>query len=118
MREKREAKKAILDKTSASNMLRVVPRHEGFHFYKGPGDDTGKVAMSLVDFADKARSVDIRSVNFHFTRQDFEKWIRNVLGDVELSRRVGRIRKESHGEKLRNEIIQTVKNRIEELKSI
>jgi len=117
MSEKHEVKKALLDKATASKILRVVPRHEGFHFYKGPGDDTGKVAVSLVDFADKIRSVDIRSINFHFTRQDFEKWMRNVLGDVELSRRISKIKRDSHGEKLRSEIIQTVKSRIEELRS-
>jgi len=62
------------------------------------------------------RVVDIRSVNFHFKRQDFEKWIRDVIGDAELSRRISRIRKEAHGEKLRNEIIQIMKGRLEELK--
>ena len=96
--------------------MRTVPRHEGFQFFRGPRESTGKIATSLADFAEKLRSVDIRSVNYHFKRQDFEKWIRDVIGDAELSRRLGRISREAHGEKLRKEIIQIAKARLGELK--
>ena len=117
MSKKRIIKKTTLDKATATKISRVIPRHEGFHFYKRQGDQTGKVAISLMDFAEKIRSVDIRSINFHFERQDFEKWIRTTVGDVELARRLSRIRKDSHGEQLRNNILQTVRTRIEELKN-
>lgn len=118
MMRKYEIKKTVLDKTTVSKILRTVPSHEGFHFFKALGDPTGKVATSLSDFAEKLRIVDIRSVNFHFPRQDFEKWLRDVIGDAELSMRIGRIRKDTHGERLRSEIIQTVKARIDELKGM
>jgi len=118
MAKKPEVKKKVLDKTTISRIVRMVPRHEGFQFFRRLGDSTEKVAISLTDFVEKMRSVDIRSVNFHFKRQDFEKWIRDVIGDAELSRRISRIRKEAHGEKLRNEIIQIVKGRLEELKEM
>lgn len=116
MAKKLETKKPVLDRATISKILRMVPRNEGFHFFRGLGDSTMKVATSLADFFEKMRTVDIRSVNFHFKRQDFEKWIRDVIGDAELSRRISRIRKEAHGEKLRNEIIQIIKARLEELK--
>jgi len=118
MAKKPEVKKKVLDKTTISKIVRTVPRHEGFHFFRGLGDSTGKVAMSLTDFVEKMRSVDIRSVNFHFKRQDFVKWVRDIIGDSELSRRISRIRKEAHREKLRNEIIQIVKSRLAELKEM
>jgi len=118
MIKKTEAKKPVLDQATVSKILRVVPSNEGFHFFKAPGDSTGKTATSLTDFVEKLRTVDIRSVNFHFPRQDFEKWIRDAIGDAELSRRIGKTRKETHGESLRNEIIQMVKKRLEELKEI
>ena len=108
--------KKVLDKTTISRITRAIPRHEGFHFFREIGEPTGKVATSLSDFSEKMRTIDIRSVNFHFKRQDFEKWIRDIIGDAELSRRIGRISKESHGEKLRSEIVQIVKGRLEELK--
>ena len=113
---KPEDKKAVLDKAVVSRILRTVPNNEGFHFFRAPGDSTGKIATSLADFVEKLRTVDVRSVNFHFPRRDFEKWLRDVIGDAELSRRIGRIRKETHGEKLRSEIIQAVKGRLDEFK--
>ena len=116
MMKKPEDKKTVLDKAASSRILRTVPSHEGFHFFRAPGDSTGKVATSLADFVEKLRTVDIRSVNFHFPRQDFEKWLRDIIGDAELSRRINRIKKETHGEKLRSEIIQIVKVRIDEVK--
>ncbi len=118
MMKKPEVKKTVLDKAAISRILRTVPQDEGFRFFKAPGDSTGKVATSLADFVEKLRTVDIRSVNFHFPRQDFEKWLRNIVGDTELSTRISRIGKDTHGEKLRNEIIQIVKGRIDELKGM
>jgi len=118
MMRKPEDKKTVLDKATVSRILRTVPSHEGFHFFRAPGDSTGKIATNLADFVEKLRTVDIRSVNFHFPRQDFEKWLRDIIGDAELSRRINRIRKEIHGEKLRNEIIQIVKKRIDEIKEL
>lgn len=118
MYRKPEVEKKVLDKTIVSRIVRTVPSHEGFHFFRGLGDPTGRVATSLADFVEKMRVVDIRSVDFHFTRQDFEKWIRGILGDTELSRKISIISKETHGEKLRNEIIQIVKTRLEELKGM
>ena len=117
MSKKPEVKKPVLDKATSTRIMRQVPSHEGFHFFKAPRDSTGKTATSLADFVEKLRAVDIRSVNFHFPRQDFEKWFRDVIGDVELARRTSRIRKESHGEKLRSEIMQIAKGRLDELKA-
>ena len=118
MMKKPEGKKTVLDKVTISKILRTVPSQEGFHFFRVPGDSTGKVATNLADFVEKLRTVDIRSVNFHFPRQDFEKWLRDIICDSELSRKISRIRKETHGEQLRNEIIQIVKGRVDELKEM
>jgi len=111
-------KKKLLDKATISKIVRTVPHHEGFHFFRDLGDPTGKVATSLADFLETMRNVDIHSVNFHFKRQDFTKWIIGILGDAELSRRISRIRKEAQGEDLREEIIWIVKGRLEELEGM
>ena len=118
MMKKPRDKTVVLDMAAVSKILRTVPSHEGFHFFRAPGDAIGKVATNLPDFAEKLRTVDIRSITFHFPRQDFEKWLRDVIGDSELSRRISRIGKENHGEKLRSEVIQIVKARVDELKGM
>ena len=112
-------------KTSASNkdvsskLLRSVTEQEGFHFYIALGEPIGKTAISLADFAEKMADVDVRSVNFHYPRKDFEKWIFEVIGDTKLASRlnmISSIHVGMKGEALRNHIIRVVKVRLSELK--
>lgn len=110
---------SVLNKDLVSKILRNVSEQEGFHFYLAIGEPTGKTAVSLADFVEKLEVIDVQSVNFHYARKDFEKWIREVLGDAELALRlgrIGRIRLGIQGDALRNEIVRTVKIRLNELK--
>jgi hypothetical protein len=110
-------RKAV-DKTRASSILRTVHNHEGFYFYKALGEYTGKNAKSLKDLAKMLQVVEIQSVDFHFGRGDFRRWIQFILGDVDLSSRINRIPQNTRGEILKNTLIKTVNERIEELKKI
>ena len=112
-------------KTSASNkdvsskLLRSVTEQEGFHFYIALGEPIGKTAISLADFAEKMADVDVRSVNFHYPRKDFEKWIFEVIGDTKLASRlnmISRMHVGIKGEALRNQVIRVVKVRLSEIK--
>ena len=116
MKAEPNLKKATLTRETANKILRKVTVQEGFRFFRGIGDYTGKVAMSLEDFAVDLRTIDLRSIEFHFQRQDFEKWIRNVLGDEELAKSLSQIRMGLQGEKLRNELIMVVTKRVDDLK--
>ena len=112
-------KKPVPNKDSVSKILRSVTEQEGFHFYIAIGEPTGKTAVSLADFVEKMEAVDVRSVNFHYPRKDFEKWIREVIGDAELALRLDRIdrmRMEIQDEALRNEMMRVVKVRLSEIK--
>lgn len=115
--KKPQAKKPQLDKATITKLLRTVPKNEGLELFKAPGDFTGKTATSLSDLHDKIKQVDIRAVNHHFKRREFEKWIRNNIGDEELARRFGRLDRELHGEKLRTQMMTLIKTRIDELKA-
>ena len=113
-------RRSVLDKDVVSKILRTVSESEGFHFYLAIRKPTGESAMSLADFVEKLASVDVQSVNFHYPRKDFEKWIREVFGDSELAvrlSRIGRIHLGIQGEALRSEITRTVKVRLNELKA-
>jgi alpha-amylase len=116
--KKETAIRKAVDKTLASKILRTVHSHEGFCFYKALGDCTGKNAMSLKDLAKMLQVVDVQSVDFHFSRGDFRRWIQFILGDVDLASRINRIPQDTRGEKLRNALIKTVNERIIELKKI
>jgi hypothetical protein len=116
--KKETAIRKPVDKALASKILRTVHSHEGFWFYTAPRDYTGINAMSLKDFAKKLRVVDVQSINFHFSRGDFWRWIQFIIGDVALSSRINRIPQDTRGEKLRSSLIKAVNKRIGELKKI
>jgi hypothetical protein len=109
-------KNATMSRENINKILRKVTVEEGFRFFREIGDYTGKVAMSLEDFAVDLRTMDLRSIEFHVQREDFEKWILKVLNDEELAKSLSKIRVEFQGEKLRNELVMVVTKRVEELK--
>ena len=118
MSKKPVEKKQVLDKATFNRIMRTVPKKEGMQFLKGPSEPTSKTATSLSDLATKMDSVDIRSINYHFKRSEFEKWIRDTIGDQELARRFNRVNKETHGEKLRSQLITMIRTRLDELKTM
>ena len=108
--------KKSIEKTYATKILRTVQSFESFRFNKAPGDYTGRTARNLIEFSTILKSVNIKSINFHFKRSDFQRWIQNTLGDNELSNKIQKITKDSHGEKLRASLISTINERIIELR--
>lgn len=63
----------------ASKILRTVSTTEAFHFFTDVGQYQGEFAASLADFAEKLKTVPLSSIEFHFKRGDFERWIREML---------------------------------------
>ncbi|MCW4035020.1 MAG: DUF5752 family protein [Candidatus Bathyarchaeota archaeon] len=107
-----------VDQTLATNILQTVPYEEAFHFHDAQNMYLNVYANSLQDFVDKIQTIDLRSIQFHLPRKDFENWVRS-LGDIELAKKI-EIMRLSHltGENLRNELYQAAKARIEELTQI
>ncbi len=107
-----------VDKALAGRILSHMPTDKAFHFYTGVHQYTHIIAHSLAEFVDKLHKVDVKSVEFHILRRDFEHWILS-LGDVELAKRLGVIRgMHVHGEDLRTRAYEAAKHRFEELKRI
>jgi hypothetical protein len=105
-----------IDKIQAAKILGNVSTDKAFYFYRGIHQYTGVFANSLTDFCDKIQKIDVKSMEFHVQRKDFEQWIQS-LGDVELNKRLGLIRNmHVHGEDLRTKVFEAVKRRIDELK--
>ncbi len=105
-----------IDPEEASRILRTVPVQEAFLFFTDIGHYTGEFAQSLDEFYDKIGCVSSESLDFHFRRGDFEKWIREIFGDAYLADRIGRIDKAIQGEKLRTRLKGTVKRRLNQLR--
>ncbi len=107
-----------IDLKIASRILRKIPHNNAFFFFTGIGQYTGKFATSLSDFCEKIKTADLKSVNFHFQRQDFEEWIRTTIEDSDLANELNEIKKSVQGEELRLRIYRVVEKRLEELKKL
>ena len=90
---------------------------KAFLFYTDIGKYTGISAFSLNDFCDKLDEVPLRSVEFHFNRGDFRKWIKETLGDKQLAARISRIKKGFKGEELKKKIQGRIRRRLTQLKT-
>jgi hypothetical protein len=102
------------------NPLRVVPDALGFHFYMPAGDYCGVSVHSLEEFADALQYVCSEAIVFHFERGDFQNWVREVMGDDELAKKLNDIKKcDRHlaAEACRKEIIERVNIRLLQLEA-
>src|SRR4030066_2110347 len=73
---------------SPSRILKNVVREEAFYFFTSIGNYTGQSAASLDEFLQKIKDMDIKSLEFHLFREDFEKWIAQTLGDSRLAEEI------------------------------
>ena len=108
-------KKQTIEKPKKPKLLNTVPYENGFHFYTGLGNYTGVTATSIVELAEKLQIIIVQSITFHFQRQDFQKWLKNTVGDEELAKKLDQIKPGLQDESLRKELFKTVQNRIAEL---
>jgi len=80
-------------------------KESAFCFFTSIGNYTGESATSTEDFLKKIEHVDIKSIEFHFHRGDFEKWVAETIGDKELAERIKKLQDQNlTGEKLRNQL--------------
>jgi hypothetical protein len=104
-------------KTTKDTILSEVKPENAFHFFSEVGIYTGISALSLPQFSEILKTVDVKSIEFHLQRGDFEKWIR-FLGENILALQLARIRKKApQGEILREKICDVVSKRVEKLRS-
>jgi len=101
---------------SASRTFKIVSREKAFYFFTSIGNYTGLSATSLKEFMDRINEVNLKSLDFHFYRRDFEKWVDQVLQDMELAEELRRMQKCSlAGEALRSQLNSAVARRLKRL---
>ena len=99
-------------------ILKTVSREKAFYFFTSIGNYTGESAASLKEFMDKINEVNVKSLEFHLYRGDFEKWITEVLEDKELALEVKKLQKYNlTGEPLRNQLYIIVSKQFKRLTS-
>jgi hypothetical protein len=100
----------------ASRIFRKLPKEQAFYFFTSVGNYTGESAASFEEFLDKIKEIDIKSLEFHLYRGDFEKWIAETLEDKELAEEIMNLRDITPTrDVLRNQLVIIVSRRHEKL---
>ena len=95
-----------------------MSRENAFYFFTSIGNYTGQNVASLEEFVKKIREVNAKSLEFHFYRGDFEKWVAEVLEDKELAEEIRSLQNlKPVGDSLRGQLYLIVSKRFERLKS-
>lgn len=94
-------------------ILSALPREKAFYFFTSIGNYTGVSASSLKEFVDKIKEVNVKSLEFHLLRGDFEKWVSEVLQDNDLAGEIKKLQKSNlAGDNLRNQLCIIVSRRL------
>jgi len=114
----REVLKPKISKEAATFILFPVASEKAFYFCAGINQYSGLHASSLQDFCNKIKDTDVKAIEFHLSRKDFERWFESI-GDQELAQRIGMVReKKVTGEELRRLVYEITKTRCDELMAI
>jgi hypothetical protein len=99
-------------KLHKSEERKKLSSKNAFYFFTSIGNFTGENATSMEDFLEKIEHVDIKSIEFHFHRGDFEKWVAETIGDKGLAEEIKNLHDQKLiGENLRNRLHQIVSKR-------
>jgi len=103
----------------AERVLSRLPSEKSFRFYVGLGQPAGPWASSLKEFCDLIEIVDVKSVEFHTFRSDFENWFRDALNYPQLAEEIAKIRETGiTGGELREQIYKTAKKHYDQLNRV
>ena len=107
-----------MSNSQTSKTLRTLPREKAFYFFTSIGNYTGKSATSLEEFAKEILNVNIKSLEFHLYRDDFEKWIVQTLEDSNLANKIKQLKAlKPIGIDLRDRLYLIVSKHYENLKT-
>ena len=82
----------ILSESKTEKILRSLPRDKAFYFFTSIGNYTGESAASLEEFTKKILQVNVKSLEFHLYRGDFERWIDETLEDNVLAAKIKQLK--------------------------
>ncbi|MCJ7614597.1 DUF5752 family protein [Candidatus Bathyarchaeota archaeon] len=106
---------------AAKRFLRRLPAGMGFTFSYDFARSSGLTVHSLSEFVLTLKTVDVSSIRFHVEKGDFERWMRQVVGDDKLADEIAPVNRSGRrlkGEALRDKVLAITERRLKELKEI
>jgi hydroxymethylpyrimidine pyrophosphatase-like HAD family hydrolase/DNA-binding response OmpR family regulator len=96
-----------------------LPVAKRFYFRDARGNYAGQTAANLWEFQEALHEVPLESLVFHLQRDDFGRWLRDVVRDDELPRQIRKVAgRGASGEDLRQAILEVVTGYCEELEDL
>lgn len=95
--------------------MRHVPQQETFVFYIEEGRQLEVTAYNMFSFLESLKKIPSASIDYHHARRDFERWIRDVVGDRTLAERISAIDPSLRDESLRQKLLEEIERRKNEL---
>ena len=106
---------------AAKRFLRRLPAGMGFKFSYDFVRSSGLTVNSLSEFVSILKTINLSSIRFHEEKGDFERWIRQVIGDHKLADKIATVKRSKRnlkGEALRKTVISIIAKRLKELNEI
>ncbi|MDR0461684.1 MAG: hypothetical protein LBH62_09760 [Nitrososphaerota archaeon] len=115
----KEGKKALgiqlITKEEAKKIMAYTPHDKAFNFHVNADTSLHMHAHSLQDFANKIVRIDLKTIEYHMCKGEFENWFK-CLGDQELTKKAVIIKERKiTGEKLQRLFHDIVTQRCQEL---
>jgi len=86
-----------------------ISQEKAFQFYTDVDKPLGVSANSIGGFYHQIKQVSLETLDFHLYRDDFENWLRQVVGSVELVEEVIKFKEQDLcGEKIRRALLKTI----------
>ena len=102
-------KNDVTYKLFLSSSEESVEPDKAFFFHISSDICIGEKATSLEELANKVKEIDFKSLEFHFVRGDFEKWIADVVGDLKLAEQIREMREQNRVDStLRYRLFKTI----------
>ncbi len=108
------AAQTLLNDFEARLRLSLLTANEPFLFYTGIGKEcyTGLMAWSLKGFIKALKEVDVRAIEFHVGKGDFESWAGYSLKDKKLASKIKALKASVEvGDKLRKAMVEAATKR-------
>lgn len=86
-----------------------VKSDQAFIFHSSSDICIGEEAKSLEELATKVKEIPFKSLQYHFLRGDFERWITDVIGNSKLAKQISKLREQNNIDStLRDRLYKTI----------
>jgi hypothetical protein len=93
-----------------------LPKPKMFYFCDPHGHCLDTAAANMWEFRKALSEVPVETIRYHLQRGDFERWLKDVLHDDELARRIRKVRSRTlQKDSLRQALLEVVIDRYDEL---